>query len=82
MEDILSLSKRLRDKRKSWKGEAHWNRNRNRNPVDQQCRKCGHLPDSKKCVQSIPVQENALKYSLKNHLIIPEEGDAIGPVVC
>ncbi|KAG8215291.1 hypothetical protein J3R82DRAFT_8860 [Butyriboletus roseoflavus] len=79
IKDILSLSKMLRNARKNWKVKAHRNRNRNRDPSNGECKTCMHLDDSHKCIQYLQVQESGLDYVLKNHMIIPEEGDAMNP---
>ncbi|KAG6374923.1 hypothetical protein JVT61DRAFT_3666 [Boletus reticuloceps] len=76
--DILSLSKMLWDDHKKWMLQAH----QNQDFIDGQCHTCMHLNDSQKCIQYVHVQENGLQHSMKNHLVIPEEGDTISPMVC
>ncbi|KAH7904079.1 hypothetical protein BJ138DRAFT_1119749 [Hygrophoropsis aurantiaca] len=80
MQEILSLSKQLRDNRKAWKAWAHGDRNRNRDPSEHKCRLCTHLGDSDKCKQYIAVQDGNLKFALENKLIVADGDDMLKPL--
>ncbi|KAG6369196.1 hypothetical protein JVT61DRAFT_15627 [Boletus reticuloceps] len=80
--DILSLSEKLWKNRKQWKTLTHGQQNQNWDPVHQKCLSCAGLDDSKKCIRYLWVHETGLKDTLENKLIIPEEDNAISPLIC
>lgn len=86
MRVILSLSRKLREGRHSWKSEAHRKRNRNRSPEGHprspQCQACKLLGDDlRKCVQVYNVQETNLRDLIQHKLVLPEEKDVLSPSV-
>lgn len=84
MKEILTLSQKLRNDRKGWKTEGHWNRNRNRvvaEEGDGKCMACAHLEDSQKCVQYHRVRERIFTEVLQNKLVLPDGQVMISPLV-